>query len=262
MIAIDFNPETQVAKLAFVQPITAGADVPVRITFSPVPNEVSALQLGLVSDAASPATLAWTDDFHAENANVWEALLDANDSRLLDALAGKTTLQVGIAIRCTIDGAGLAHSALRLTATPPVLDGPESTVGGPVYYTAPETLAAIAGLTINGVATLAPAAAGTSTVPIEPEIHHQLVRVTASAGGGAFTHKIVLPIADRVSGDRCEASVRMPASANPTISFHTTNDATSALHAIAPDAGAARFYFLLFVFNGGLWELWDAHQIS
>ena len=144
MIAIDFNPDTQVAKLSFTLPVTAGADVPVRITFSPTPNEVTAIQLGLVSDLAAPATLAYTDTFSAENANVWEALLDANDTRLLTALSGKTTLQVVIALVCTLDGARLVNTNLRLTVQPPVFTGPVSTIGGPTYYTAAEVNALIA----------------------------------------------------------------------------------------------------------------------
>lgn len=135
MIAITFDLATEIAKLAFTLPITAGADVPVSLTFTAAPGEVSAVQVGLVEDDATPATLAYTEDFAAENANTWSALLDANDSRLITALAGKTTLQVILALVLVIDGARLVNTALRITVNQAVLTGPESSEGGPSYYT-------------------------------------------------------------------------------------------------------------------------------
>lgn len=146
MIAILFDPDTQIAKLAFSVPVTAGSDVPVRIIFTSAPNAVTDIELGLVSDDAAPATLAFTDSFVSENATVWEAMLDTNDQRLLDALAGEATLQVGLALVCTIDGARLVNSALSVVVRPPVLAGPTATVGGPNYYTQTEVLALIAAM--------------------------------------------------------------------------------------------------------------------
>lgn len=146
MISILYNPTTQVAKLAFTLPITAGADVPVRVEFSPAPNAVSDIQLGLVSDATTPATLAFTDTIAPENASVWEGVLDANDSRLIAALAGKSSLQVVLALVCIIDGHRLVNSALRITVTPSVLSGPTATEGGPTYYTQAQVNALLVGL--------------------------------------------------------------------------------------------------------------------
>ena len=105
---------------------------------------------------------------------------------------------------------------------------------------------------------------GTTTLGAPLNRRTLLVSLTTSAGAGAHTRKIVLPVTgtNRRPGDECRIKLVMPASANPTLQFHTTDGSTTALAVIPPDALVARTYFLSFVFNGAAWELFDVRQVS
>lgn len=120
-----------------------------------------------------------------------------------------------------------------------------------------ETLLTFSGLTSSDIS-----AAGTTTLTMISAAGVFNVRIAPGAGAGAYTNKIVLPVADRVAGQECNMLILMPASANPTLEFYSTSIATTALLTIEPDAGVARSYSLAFKFNGTAWELWDQHQIA
>lgn len=147
MIAIEFNLTTKTARMPATT-IVRGADVPVRIVFSAAPGEIGAgdLQLALGTDATAPEVLAFTDDFSEENETTWTALLDASDERLAEFLSGKGPTQVNVELTAVIDGERIVAPHLALTVQPAIIDGPETSEGGPTYYTQAQVDALLAGL--------------------------------------------------------------------------------------------------------------------
>lgn len=148
MIDLTFDPVTGVAKLVAPAIVKRTADVPVRVTFAPAPGEVSGLQLALITADADASVLAYTEDFASEGARVWTATLDANDTRLATFLTGKASAPVNVELIAIIDGARVIAPNLGITAQSTGVTGPETTEGGPRYYTQEEVddlLAALGG---------------------------------------------------------------------------------------------------------------------
>ena len=151
MIALNLDLETGVAKLAATTTIKIGAQVLVRInTFragqpaSPGDAPVFALALG--SQEAEPAVLAYLDEFAAENDNTFTGTLDANDSRLIDYMAGKLARAVDLELSWTEDTERQIAPNVAITVQPRVVSGPETSEGGPVYLTAAQVQALIDGV--------------------------------------------------------------------------------------------------------------------
>ena len=149
MISIAFDLSTGIAKLTQPATIKLGAEVPVRVVFlSGSPGEVGGMEFALGTNDASADVLAYTDGFAEENETTWSALLDANDTRLADFLAGKTASPVIGELVCVLDGVRRVAANLGITVQPRVIDGPETSEGGPTYYTQAQVDALIAGATL------------------------------------------------------------------------------------------------------------------
>jgi len=152
MITILFNLETGTAKLAATTAIVLGADVPVRVIFSAAPGSVDALQLALGTDAAPPAVLAYTEDFSEVNATTFDGLLDSSDSRLLAFMAAKGPTPVNVEVVPTLDGVRRPAPHFQLTVQPRIITGPETSDGGPAYYTEGEVDTLVAQRALKTVA--------------------------------------------------------------------------------------------------------------
>ena len=133
MITINIDISTGIAKPTQSAVIKAGAQVPVRILFSASPGTVTDLQLAFSAQSSSPAVLAFLDVFDAQNATTFTGTLDANDTRLLAAIAGKQNLPLDCELAWTADGKALAAPNFTVTAQPRVIAGPASSEGGPVW---------------------------------------------------------------------------------------------------------------------------------
>jgi hypothetical protein len=146
MITLTYDLTLDTIKLSAPAIIKLGADVPVRLTFSAAPGEIGAgdLQLALGTDATPPAVLAFTEDFTSENATTWTALLDCTDERLAAFMSGKGPATVKVEVVAVIDGARRASPSIDATVQPAIISGPETSEGGPAYYTEAQTDAAIA----------------------------------------------------------------------------------------------------------------------
>lgn len=164
MIDLLFNLATGTAKLASAAVLKPGGDVPVRLTFSTAPGVVGALQLGLGSDTATPAVLAFTDTFAMESAAVWTAVLNANDTRLIAFMAALTSAVVILELSAVLDGQTLITPNLPATVQQRLLTGASPGTGGPVYYQTARPAIANAAQTVAVV--FATAFAGTPVVPL------------------------------------------------------------------------------------------------
>lgn len=144
MINLTFDLSTDIARLAQATVIKLGADIPIRLTFTTSPSDISSIQLGVGSDGASPTLLAYTEEFVLENSTTWSALLNANDSRLVAHVAGQTSTSVNLELVCLIDGRRRISPNLPVSVQPPIIPSLATVEGGPSYYTAAQTNAAIA----------------------------------------------------------------------------------------------------------------------
>lgn len=126
MIQISYDLETGSAKLARPAVLKLGADVPVRLTFSAAPGAVSGIALALGTDAAEPAVLAFTEDFSAESATVWTALLDASDTRLAAFMEGKASAVVKCELATILDGVHEVAPNLDVTVQQALVSGAET----------------------------------------------------------------------------------------------------------------------------------------
>ncbi len=145
MITLNVDLTTGVAKIATSSAtIKVGADVPVRVVFASPPGEVSGLEFALGQPDETAATLAYTNAFNQESDRSWRALLDATDSRLSTFLTGKQTDTVVAELVAVVDGERRVTPNLQVVVQQPIVNGPETTEGGPTYFTDAETLTAIA----------------------------------------------------------------------------------------------------------------------
>ncbi len=135
MINTTYDLSTDAVKLVTPAVIKLGADVPVRVTFSEAPGELSSLQLALGTDASSPTVLAFTEDFSEEGDNVWTALLDASDTRLATFMTSKGPTAVQAELVAVIDGVRRVSPNFQVTVQPAIITGPETSDEGPTYLT-------------------------------------------------------------------------------------------------------------------------------
>lgn len=81
----------------------------------------------------------------------------------------------------------------------------------------------------------------------------QTIKLSVSAGVGAFTSKIILDTENAASGDIARAKLLMPASENPTIEIRNATSGGTLLYTLA-GTGSAFAATLTFTFNGTAWE--------
>jgi hypothetical protein len=149
MIQVNLDLDTGLATPALALTIKAGAKVPVRIfTFRngtpSAPGGSPGFALALSGQTDPQAVVAWLADFSRENAHEFSGTLDANDTRLISLLTGKTTTTLNAELQWTDASGQRITPNFTVTCQPPISDGPESTEGGPVYYTAAQTDSMIA----------------------------------------------------------------------------------------------------------------------
>lgn len=133
MIAVLFDLDSGVAKLALPATIKLGADVPVAVVFSRAPGAVSALELALGQADATAAVLAFTETFDQENDTTWLATLDASDTRLATFMAGEATANVNAELVAVIDGLRQVSANLSVTVQIATING-STTAQGPFAW--------------------------------------------------------------------------------------------------------------------------------
>ena len=133
MLNISINLETGAAKLAQTTAIKAGGGVPVTVTFSSNPGASPTIELALSAQSSTPAVAAYLGDFASQSQTVYTGTLDANDSRLIGLLSGKQTATFDCEVALTVAGARQLFPNFPATVQPPIMSGPSTSEGGPVY---------------------------------------------------------------------------------------------------------------------------------
>ncbi|MEO8204879.1 MAG: hypothetical protein ABI615_01770 [Chthoniobacterales bacterium] len=136
MLNITINLATGQAKPTQTAVIKAGGGLPLTITFSESPGANPVIELAFSPQSSSPSIVAYLDEFDAQNETVYTGVLDANDTRLIGLLTGKDaqTLNCEIVVTTTAGGR-IPFPNFPVTAQQPLLTGPASSEGGPVYLT-------------------------------------------------------------------------------------------------------------------------------
>jgi len=134
MLSIAINLETGLAKPAQTAAIKAGGSVPVMITFSANPGTTPAIELALSPQSSTPTVLAYLNTFAAQSQTVYTGFLDANDTRLIAHLVGKSTATLDCEVVFTPSG-GVRRPFpnFPITTQPPIITGPATSQGGPIY---------------------------------------------------------------------------------------------------------------------------------
>lgn len=134
MLNISITLATNQAKLAQTTAIKAGGGVPVTVTFDQNPGSSPSIELALSAQSSSPAVVAYLNTFTAQNETTYTGTLDANDTRLLALFSGKGAQTLDCEVALTV---GSAERQLfpnfPVTVQPPIIAGPASSEGGPVY---------------------------------------------------------------------------------------------------------------------------------
>lgn len=142
MIEITLDIDTGVAKLARTTTIKAGVAVPVKVTLSRDPAAAVLLLLTIGTAAAPSSVLAFLDasGFTATNATTFTGSLDATDTRLVNYMASKAATQCYLQVAFTLGSeAQQIAPNMAIGVEAKIGDNPDTTDGGPTYYTTGET---------------------------------------------------------------------------------------------------------------------------
>ena len=124
------------AKASGIGTIKAGGGVPITATFDTTPGVGAALELTLTTASSSPMVLAYLGSFAEQDSTTYTGVLDASDTRLMTAIAGSGGFTVNAELRWTVGAAEpVICPNFTLSVQPPALSGPETSDGGPVYFT-------------------------------------------------------------------------------------------------------------------------------
>lgn len=135
MLNISIDMTTGQAALQRATAIKAGGAVPVSLVFSADPGDDPLIELALCPQSAPAAVVAYLDEWEEQNSTTFTGVLDGNDTRLIWLLAGKTQQTLDAEIVVTAGGMRRPFANLSVTVQAPVITGPESSEGGPVYLT-------------------------------------------------------------------------------------------------------------------------------
>ena len=257
MLNITLDLDTGMAKLAAATTIKAGADVPVTINTvrgaTPAsPGASPYFEVGLGTDATPPVLKAYLDVFAAENDHTFTGVLDANDTRLVEFMAGKGTVNFGCEVAWTVAGQLEVAPSFTVPVQSRIITVPASSEGGPDYFTEAETLALIAA---GNQADLTPSAAVSAALFAATGFFLLARKIVAGAGAGAYTAVYALPVASQRTGALAEVNVELAASANPTVELRNATGGGTLLASITnPAPGAAAYWYGRFRFDGTAWH--------
>ncbi len=117
--------------------------------------------------------------------------------------------------------------------------------------------------TFGYVQSLAPAATATTTLDAVSAYELRpttTLFVAPTAGGGAFSHIVVLPVANRAPGDIIDVLYTQPASTNPTVVFRNASASGTVLLTVS--GAVSKVANASFRFNGTAWKLINARQTT
>jgi hypothetical protein len=258
LISLNYDITTGIAKFAATTIVKQAGDCPVQLNFSAAPGEVSDIALSLGSDSSAPQILAYTEAWSQVNSTTWTALLDMTDTRLAAYMTGKGATAVNLELVVTVDGETQYAPNISLTVQPPIKTGPDTSEGGPTYYTQAQVdsaiAAALAGVAPAPVQTdLTPAAAGTAPLFAATLFGWLRRRILPGVGSGVYTADYTLPDAAQANNAIVKLNIEFPASANPNVTIHDTGGALLSTFT-NPEPAAAYYTYAEYYFDGTAWH--------
>lgn len=111
--------------------------------------------------------------------------------------------------------------------------------------------------------TFAVATTGTSTSAKAPLVRAYTITLAAAAGTGAFTRKLVLPVAGEREGALTLVRVEIAASANPAVEVRNATASGTVLWSQSGDAAQARNYLVILRYTAGAWvRFFQAEELA
>jgi hypothetical protein len=240
--------------------IKAGGGLPITITFDVSPGSSPVIEVALSTQSSSATELAYLDTFDQQDSLTFTGTLNTNDSRLLAALVGFQTITVNVEVRWTIgENEPTVCPNFPLTVQPPLLTGPGSSEGGPVYVTTAMQAAALAAAMAAlawSQETLALSAAGTTDITNSATWLTGRAPVTAGAGSGAYVADLTLDHANALAGAILRILIDFAASGNPTINIYDGTTGGTLLEGplVNPTSGVAASFLFIAGFDGAAWH--------
>ena len=151
MISLTYNTATGVVALAQPAIIKPGNSVPVVLTFSAAPGTVNGLQLALIDNSTPRVLQAFLDvsGWSAESSTVYTGALDVSGA-LVTYMAERATTSLNLQLTVQLDGVKIDLPDLSLTVQPQGIPTDPSNTPGPLFYTAAQSDAQYALLTVAG----------------------------------------------------------------------------------------------------------------
>ncbi len=139
---ITVNLDTQLVSLPQPLRIKAGAQVPLEIVFLRGLQSVATnaeIQLGMAPKNSSSGVVAYAEHFAEAAGPSYVGNLNANDQRLLAAIANKPQLDLIAELVWIENNQRFVTPNFFVVAEPPIFTGPQVSAGGPVYLTEPQS---------------------------------------------------------------------------------------------------------------------------
>ncbi|MEO7933207.1 MAG: hypothetical protein ABIT76_08630 [Chthoniobacterales bacterium] len=140
MFDLSLNLDTQVARAASGAVFKAGAPVLVRIALNRAPSAPPVFELAISGQTTPPSTLCYyAGALDEESETVFFAVWDTNDTRLMEFIASKTNVALDLELAYTLEGTRFVSPNTQITCQQRIVNGPESSEGGPLYLTEAES---------------------------------------------------------------------------------------------------------------------------
>jgi hypothetical protein len=264
---ITFETTTNVATLSGPNTIKAGSQIPVQLSFT-TNGQPSALastptiQIGITAQTSSPTTLAFLNSFTELTPNTFTGILNANDTRLVAAMASTTTATMNLECAVTISSLEYIAPNVSINVQQQQISGPASSEGGPTYVTSAVMAAALAALAGCSTAVALPQGGLVSIAPAQAFLSYQ-APLALGAGSGAYTQNVVLSDANAVAGSVMYLPMDFAASANGTLEVFDGSTGGTLLEGPLTnyDPANAHSFLLICRFDGTNWHKMDGHWI-
>jgi hypothetical protein len=99
---------------------------------------------------------------------------------------------------------------------------------------------------------IAPSAAGNTSITMPALARRKILTIAPTAGSGTYAHEVYFPVANRAAGDEIAVRISMPASANPTINLRNATAGGTILRTVV-GTGTAFTDLWVLVYGGSAW---------
>jgi len=262
-MTITFETTGPTATLTGVSVIKSGSQVPVTFNFttngSPsVLAGTPAIEMGISQQSSSPALLAFLDTFTALTPNTYTGILNANDSRLVTAMASTQSAAMNMEVAVTIEGEEYIAPNLVVTVQQGIIGGAPSGEGGPSYVTTTMLAAAVAGLAGSAAAVNLPQGGTVNIAPGSAFLNFE-APLEVGAGTGSYAQAVSISDGNAINGSVMFIPMDFAASANGTVNISDAGGNVLEGPLVNYDPANAHSFLLIARFDGTAWhKMWGA----